>query len=151
MKRTPATTEERPVRPPSAAPEADSTKVVIEEAPTRPPTAAAAESTIRMGLMSLTRPSDSRNSPCLATAIAVPMVSKKSDIMREKAKTSSVGFVTTLAMPMMPDSSAWKGAPKVEKSRPETMPAGIWVTPRGMPATTAMTMPRSSAPFTFIA
>ncbi len=29
------------------------------------------------------------------------------------------------------------GAPKVEKSRPETMPVGLTVTPRGIPASTA--------------
>ena len=79
------------------------------------------------------------------------MVSKKSDIMRENAKTSSVGLVTTLAMPITPDSSARNGAPKEEKSRPDTMPAGSCVTPRGMPATTATMMPSSSEPLTFIA
>lgn len=71
-------TEVRPVRPPSAAPDVDSTKVVMEETPIKPPAAAATESTTRMGRMSSTLPSSVRNSPCLATAMAVPMVSKKS-------------------------------------------------------------------------
>ena len=48
MKKRPQKIEERPVRPPSAAPEVDSTNVVIEEAPSRPPTQAAQESTIRI-------------------------------------------------------------------------------------------------------
>ena len=118
----------------------------MDEAPRKPPAAAATESTIRMGLMSSTVPSSLRNSPCFATAMAVPMVSKKSDIMSEKANTSRTGVVMTFAMPMTPVSSTWKGAPKVLKSRPDTMPAGAAVTPRGMPARTATMMPRSSAP-----
>ena len=80
--------------------------------------------------------------------MAVPMVSKKSDIMSEKAKTRRTGVVTTFAMPMTPVASVWKGAAKDEKSRPETTPVGRVVTPRGMPATTAMMMPMSSEPLT---
>ena len=150
MKRMPVKTDVRPVRPPSAAPEADSTKVVMEEAPKRPPTAAAAESAIRISRMFSTVPSSFRNSPCLATAIAVPMVSKKSDIMRENAKTRRIGVVRTFTTATVPVESAMKGAPKEEKSRAETMPEGICVTPRGIPQSTAMMMPMRMEPLMFI-
>ena len=100
--------------------------------------------------MSSTLPSSERKSPCLATAIAVPMVSKKSLIMREKAKSRSAGVVRALTTPMTPSASAMKGAPNVEKSSGATMLDGAAVTPSGMPRMDAMTMPQSSAPLTFI-
>ena len=148
IKSRPVKIEERPVRPPSAAPDADSIKVVMEEAPKKPPAAAAAESTIRICLMSLTLPSSVRKSPCLAIAIAEPMVSKKSDIIKENAKTRRTGVVSALTIPITPALSVKNGAPKVEKSRPETMPVGLAVTPRGIPASTARIMPISREPLT---
>ena len=100
--------------------------------------------------MSSTLRSSVRNSPCLATAMAVPMVSKKSLIMSEKAKRSKAGVVRALTTPMTPSASAMNGAPKVEKSSGATMLEGAAVTPSGMPRTEAMTMPHSKAPFTFM-
>ena len=79
MNSTPVVTEVRPVRPPSAAPEVDSTKVVMEETPME--TAHSSGGGVDdqdLLLIFSTLPSSVRNSPCLATAIAVPMVSKKS-------------------------------------------------------------------------
>ena len=148
IKRRPVITEEKPVRPPSAAPDADSMKVVMEDAPKRPPAAAAAESTIRICLISLTLPSSVRKSPCFAIAIAEPMVSKKSDIIRENANTSRTGVVIALTMPITPASSVRNGAPNVPKSRPETIPVGLAVTPRGIPASTARMIPIKRAPLT---
>ena len=147
MNSTPVVTEVRPVRPPSAAPEVDSTKVVMEETPMKPPTAAAAESTIRISLISSTLPSSVRNSPCLATAIAVPMVSKKSLMSSENEMTRSAGSVRTLTMAGTPPASAM-GPPMLEKSSGAMIPVGAWVTPRGIPAMTATTMPMSSEPGT---
>ena len=150
MNRMPVKTEVRPVRPPSAAPDADSTNVVMDEAPMMPPTAAAAESTMRIGLISSTLPSSVKNSPCLATAMAVPMVSKKSLIMSEKANSRIVGVEMAFTRPITPSESLMNGAPNVEKSNGATRPVGIWVTPSGMPQTAAITMPHSSAPLTFM-
>ena len=45
---TPVTMEARPVRAPSATPEADSTKEVLDDTPPRPPATAASESTVRI-------------------------------------------------------------------------------------------------------
>ncbi len=56
----PMTMLDRPVLAPAAAPDADSTNVVMELAPMMPPTAAAAESTTRMLWMSSTSPFSSR-------------------------------------------------------------------------------------------
>ena len=70
------------------------------------------------------------------------MVSKKSDSMMEKTKTSSVGLTKTLTIAMPePSAAVWNGAMKVVKSGSWTMPVGIGVTPRGTPATAAMMMP----------
>ncbi len=95
-----------------------------------------------------TSPSSVRNSPCLATAMAVPMVSKKSLMSSEKATTSSVGSVSTLTRAMPPSEVAAKGAPKVERSSLAISEVGIGVTPSGMPASTATAMPMSSEPRT---
>ena len=111
----------------------------------KPPTAAAAESTIRISLIFSTLPSSVRNSPCLATAIAVPMVSKKSLMSSENEMTRSVGSVRTLTMAGTPPASAM-GPPMLEKSSGAMIPVGAWVTPRGIPAMTATTMPMSSEP-----
>ena len=98
--------------------------------------------------MSSTLPSSVKNSPCLATAIAVPMVSKKSLISSEKATTSSIGSVRTFTMAMLPSAVLANGAPKVEKSSGAIRPSGAWVTPSGIPAITATIIPMSSEPGT---
>ena len=147
MNSTPVVTEVRPVRPPSAAPEVDSTKVVMEETPMKPPTAAAAESTIKISLMFSTLPSSVRNSPCLATAIAVPMVSKKSLMSSENEMTRSAGVGKDLDDGGHA-AGVGDGPPMLEKSSGAMIPVGAWVTPRGIPAITATMMPMSSEPGT---
>ena len=145
-------TLEKPVRAPEAAPEALSTKVVIEEAPMKPPTTAAAESTVKILPISFTLPSSSTNLPASATATAVPIVSKKSLISSEKAKSSSAGCKNTWSMAMLPvEGTVWKGAAKVEKSKPKLQSVGSGVTPRGMPTMVATMMEMSRAPRTFMA
>ena len=72
----------------------------------KPPTAAAAESTIRISLIFSTLPSSVRNSPCLATAIAVPMVSKKSLMSSENEMTRSGGVGKDLDDGGTPPASA---------------------------------------------
>ena len=141
---------DRPVRAPAAAPEVDSTKVVMELAPMKPPTAAAAESTIRMGWMSSTSPFSSTKSPSLPTATTVPMVSKKSLIRSENTNSSKAGSMKTSTMAITPVlGSAWKGAAKPVKSRPKFHSEGMGVTPRGMPTMTHTMMEMMRAPFTF--
>src|SRR5699024_9633977 len=86
-KKNPAvTTEAKPVRPPTATPEDDSTNEVVVDVPTTEPTTVAAESAnkarpARGNLLSFINPA------CVATATSVPAVSKKSTNKKVKIMT----------------------------------------------------------------
>ena len=75
-KKRPDTTAVRPVRPPSAIPELDSTKVVMVEVPRQAPTMVPMESASSAPLISGSLPSSSSMSALEAQPIRVPSVSK---------------------------------------------------------------------------
>ncbi len=77
-KRAAAVTAVRPVLPPAATPEADSTKVVVVEVPKTAPTEVATASAQSAPEMRGRRPSLSRKPPFSETPMSVPSVSKRS-------------------------------------------------------------------------
>ena len=77
----------RPVRPPTATPDADSTKVVVVEVPNTAPKEVAIASAISAGRIPGRRPSSSSMSALVATPINVPSVSKISTNRNEKITT----------------------------------------------------------------
>ncbi|SCI93347.1 Uncharacterised protein [uncultured Butyricicoccus sp.] len=86
----------RPVRPPTATPEADSTNVVVVEVPSTAPAEVAIASDSRAGLMRGSLPSLSSISALVATPISVPRVSKISTNRNEKITTIKLMMPTVL-------------------------------------------------------
>ena len=107
--RMPVTRAVRPVRPPTATPDADSTKVVVVEVPIIAPAEVAIESAIRAGLMPGSLPSLSSIFALVATPISVPRVSKISTNRNEKMTTMKFTMPTAL-------KSTLKHWPKVRPS-----------------------------------
>ena len=106
---TPVTMAVRPVRPPTATPEADSTKVVVVEVPSTAPAEVAMASLSRAGLMPGSLPSSSSMPALVATPIRVPRVSNRSTNRKENTTTTKLIRPTAL-------KSTWKHWPKVSPS-----------------------------------
>ena len=95
MNSNPETIEVRPVLPPSAIPEEDSTKVVMVEVPRHAPTVVPTASAIRAPLMPGSLPSLSSMFAFVAHPIRVPSVSKIST--NRNANTTTTKFRDAIA------------------------------------------------------
>ena len=83
---------------------------MFEETPPTPPAIAARESTSRILCVFGGLPASSSKSPSAPTATIVPIVSKKSASMTEKART------TTATTPIFANGPEIENSPRVEKS-----------------------------------
>ena len=149
--------EVRPVRPPAAMPEADSTVVVTVEVPTRATAAVEMASAIRASFMRMALPSLSTMPACFAAPSRVPMESNI--LTREKLMTS----MTTVRMVWPRPPLEVSNIPAKSSLNRETSAKSlkdwpmlkfispIWVTPMGMPMMVVTTMPITTAPLTFLA
>ena len=106
----------RPVRPPTATPEADSTNVVMVEVPITAPTVVPMASAMSAGLMPGRRPSSSSISALVATPMSVPRVSKISTNRKENTT------MMKLTMPTL-EKSTLKHWPKVRPSLEKSVSA----------------------------
>lgn len=86
----------RPVRPPTATPAEDSTKVVTVEVPKTAPAEVAIASDISAGLIAGRRPFSSSISAFVLTPISVPNVSNKSTKRNENTITIKLKIPTPL-------------------------------------------------------
>ena len=96
MKSSPAKIAVRPVRPPSAIPEADSTKVVMVDVPKQAPVTVPTASERRAPLMPGSLPSLSSIFPRVAQPIRVPSVSNIST--NRNASTTTQKFAVRIAL-----------------------------------------------------
>ena len=116
-KRKPAAIAVSPVRPPSAIPDADSTKVVIVEVPIRAPTIVPTASERRAPRMPGRRPFSSRSSALAAQPIRVPSVSNIST-------NRKASMTTTKSIEKMLEGSILKSVGASDAGI-ETIPEGI--------------------------
>ena len=135
------TTEERPVRPPAATPDEDSTKDVTVEvprqAPATVPTASASRAPFTFGIF----PFSSTRPACSVTPIRVPIVSNKS--VNKNVKNTMKNFpVRTLPHSNLNRSGA-------SGSENGFHPSGTVVTPNGIPTIVVNAIPIRIAPGTF--
>ena len=86
---TAVTADVKPVRPPSATPEALSTNVVVVEVPSMAPAVVATASAISAPLMRGSFPSLSRYPAFVETPISVPRVSKRSTNRNENTTVTN--------------------------------------------------------------
>ena len=104
--KNPETTAVKPVRPPAATPEEDSTNVVTVEVPRTAPAVVATASAINAGLIPGSLPSSSSIPAFVLTPTKVPSVSNRST--NKKDNTTAI----KLKIPTLP-KSYWKHLPKV--------------------------------------
>lgn len=134
----------RPVLPPSATPDEDSTKVVIVDVPSRAPAVVPTASAIRALLASGRLPFSSSIFALVATPVRVPRVSKISTNKNEN-KTENISKEKIL------EKSNLKATGAIDGGRLTIFASGKCVTPRISDRTVDTRIPQSRAPFTPLA
>lgn len=104
--KNPATIAVKPVRPPAATPEEDSTKVVIVDVPSTAPDVVAIASAINAGLIPGSLPSSSSIPAFVLTPTKVPSVSNRSTNKKDNTTAIKLKIPTLL-------KSYWKHLPNV--------------------------------------
>ena len=137
--------EVNPVRPPSATPLADSTKVVMVDVPKRAPQTVPMASDKRALLTPGRFPSLSIKSALVATPVRVPTVSKIST-KRKVNMTENMSKVRMLF------HSRWKATSLMDGGRENKLAIpGKWVTPVIRAITVEIIIPYNKAPRTCLA
>ena len=127
----------KPERPPSATPEADSTKVVTVEEPNMAPVVVSMASTKKAFFKCGIRPFLSTIPARVETPTKVPKVSKMSTNKKVKT-TKAISVVKTLS------HSNFMKIGSIDGGMPKTL--SKWVMPMGMPIKVVIKMPSKSEP-----